>query len=134
MKKLIITSFLLAFSIIATTVFSPIYASGTVANANTTNEALTTTTDSFLNVADWPVAPEIFGEAALLIEAESGVVLYEKNSKATMYPASITKLMTALLVLENCSLEEMVPFSQRLFSVFLPVQATLQSIPVRNFL
>ena len=67
--------------------------------------------DNILDVADWPTAPEIVGESALLIEAESGVVLYEKNSRSTMYPASITKLMTALLVLENCTLDEMVPFS-----------------------
>lgn len=111
LQKNFIIIFIIIFNIIATTVFSPIYASGTVANADTTINALTT--DSFLNVADWPVAPELVGEAALLIEAESGVVLYEKNSKATMYPASITKLITALLVLENCELDEMVPFSAK---------------------
>lgn len=67
--------------------------------------------DIMLDIAEWPEAPDLAGESALLIEANSGVVLYEKNSKLSMYPASITKLLTALLVLENCSLDEMVPFS-----------------------
>lgn len=38
--------------------------------------------------------------AAILIDANHGDVLYEKNAHQTMYPASITKVMTALLVIE----------------------------------
>ncbi|MBE5948654.1 MAG: D-alanyl-D-alanine carboxypeptidase [Lachnospiraceae bacterium] len=108
--KLSTIIFFIVFNIAVTTAFSPIHATNA---ATATNESVTTTSDSFLNVTNWPVAPDIIGEAALLIEAKSGVVLYEKNSKATMYPASITKLITALLVLENCELNEMVPFSAK---------------------
>ncbi len=43
---------------------------------------------------------EVQAEAALLIEADTGEILYEKNAHREMYPASITKVMTALLVLE----------------------------------
>ena len=102
-RKSIIILFLILNIFISST-FSPVYA--TEASGETVANV-----DNILNIADWPTAPEIVGESALLIEAESGVILYEKNSRATMYPASITKLMTALLVLENCSLDEMVPFS-----------------------
>ena len=38
--------------------------------------------------------------AALLIEANTGEVLYEKNAHRENYPASVTKVMTALLVFE----------------------------------
>ena len=102
-RKSIIILFLILNIFISST-FSPVYAT------ETSGETVANV-DNILNIADWPTAPEIVGESALLIEAESGVILYEKNSRATMYPASITKLMTALLVLENCSLDEMVPFS-----------------------
>lgn len=59
----------------------------------------------------WPQAPEIASEAGILIEAESGTVLYGKNATEALYPASTTKLMTALLTLENCSLDEVVTYS-----------------------
>lgn len=45
-------------------------------------------------------APEITAGAALLMDAEHDVVLYEKNAGDKMYPASLTKVMTALLTLE----------------------------------
>lgn len=50
-------------------------------------------------------------EAGIVMDAQSGAVIYGKNSKEQFYPASITKIMTALLVLENCSLDETVTFS-----------------------
>jgi len=61
--------------------------------------------------ADWPTAPEIEAKAAILMDADSGEILYAKNATDSMYPASTTKLMTALLTLENCSLSDQVTFS-----------------------
>ena len=55
--------------------------------------------------------PEIFAEAGVLIEASSGTVLYNKKMDEKMYPASITKILTTLLTLENASLNETVTFS-----------------------
>ena len=43
---------------------------------------------------------DLAARAGLLVEAETGEVLFEKNAHAEMYPASITKVMTALLVFE----------------------------------
>lgn len=45
--------------------------------------------------------PNPQAEAAFLADPESGFVLYEKNADQKQYPASTTKIMTALLVLEN---------------------------------
>ena len=56
--------------------------------------------------------PQIKSDAAVLYDATHDRVLYEKNADAQHYPASITKLMTALLVLEHCSLSDTVTFSQ----------------------
>ncbi len=44
--------------------------------------------------------------ACILVESSSGKIIFEKNSKEKMYPASTTKIMTALLALENCKLED----------------------------
>ena len=47
-----------------------------------------------------PEPPEINCQAALLVDYNTGFVLYAKNEHQEMYPASLTKIMTALLVLE----------------------------------
>ena len=56
-------------------------------------------------------APDIASEGAVLYNATNGKFLYEKNANHQYYPASITKFMTALLVLENASQEDTVVFS-----------------------
>lgn len=60
----------------------------------------------------FPKAPEINGHAAILIDIDTGAVLYSKNANEKMYPASITKIMTALLAVENCAMEDKFTFSQ----------------------
>ncbi len=56
--------------------------------------------------------PEIQSEGAVLMDASTGTLLYSKNGDTRYYPASITKLMTALLVAEKCSLPDTVTFSK----------------------
>lgn len=60
--------------------------------------------------SEWPSSPDIFAEAGVLIEASTGTVLYDKNCHQKMYPASITKIMTTLLALENGNLSDMVEY------------------------
>ncbi len=55
--------------------------------------------------------PEISAQTAIMIEANSGEVLYEKNAEQKAYPASITKIMTALLAIENGTLDNKVEVS-----------------------
>ena len=61
--------------------------------------------------AYWPAGPEVEGPSAIVMEASTGTVLYEKNAHEQRYPASITKIMTTLLALENSSMDEEVTFS-----------------------
>ncbi len=57
------------------------------------------------------VKPELNSDAAILMDATTGEILYEKNSKNKMFPASITKVMTVLLALENGNLNDTLTFS-----------------------
>ena len=59
----------------------------------------------------WPEEIGVNSPSAILLEANTGTVLYDKNSTEKLYPASITKIMTTMIVLENASLDEMVSFS-----------------------
>ena len=52
--------------------------------------------------------PAIQATSALLIEPTSGTVLYELNADETRYPASTTKIMTALVTLENADLTQQI--------------------------
>lgn len=59
----------------------------------------------------WPEGPEVASPAVILMEMNTGTILYEKNSSEQNYPASITKILTTLLALENSNMDEVVTFS-----------------------
>ena len=59
----------------------------------------------------WPSGPQIYAESAIVMEASTGTILYDKNMDQRMEPASITKIMTLLLALENLDMNEEVTFS-----------------------
>ncbi|WP_244535738.1 D-alanyl-D-alanine carboxypeptidase family protein [Lentibacillus halodurans] len=58
-----------------------------------------------------PSEPSLASEAAIMIDAETGDVLYEKNAGASMYPASLTKIATAIYVIETANLDDTVTVS-----------------------
>lgn len=60
----------------------------------------------------WPEGPSIVSPNAIVMEVNTGTVLYEKDSHEERYPASITKIMTSMLAVENCDMEEIVTFSK----------------------
>lgn len=62
-------------------------------------------------VPNWPAGPAVSAESAILMEAETGTILYAKNIHMREYPASTTKILTTLIASERCSLDEVVTFS-----------------------
>lgn len=56
-------------------------------------------------------SPNISSPAALLMDLRSGKLLYEKNINKKMYPASLTKVMTAIITLEKCDLNDIATVS-----------------------
>ena len=56
-------------------------------------------------------SPDILTEGAILIDSSSEKILYRKNDTQKMYPASTTKIMTAILTLEHCELDDIVTVS-----------------------
>jgi D-alanyl-D-alanine carboxypeptidase len=61
---------------------------------------------------DWPSDTGIQAEAGIVIDADTGTVIFGQNIHAAYPPASITKILTALIVLENSDLSDMVTFSK----------------------
>lgn len=60
--------------------------------------------------------PSIIAEAGCVIDVQSGAVLYDKNMNKKEYPASITKIMTTLVALENSSMSEEVVYTDNAFA------------------
>lgn len=83
--------------ILTFTFISPVYATGVTGDAEATTEHPKTT-----EYPDDPSRePDLVCGAAIVMDVATGQVLYEKNAYETKYPASITKILTTLIALEN---------------------------------
>ncbi len=94
-----------------------VYAEPTENTGNTGNTESTENAENTQNPGtsperqiSWPAAPSIYAETGVLIEASTGAVLYDKNCHQKMYPASITKILTTLIALEEGNLSDMVEY------------------------
>ena len=56
--------------------------------------------------------PQVYSDATILMDSKTGQILQEHDAYKTVYPASTTKLMTAILTLENCELTDTVTVNQ----------------------
>lgn len=59
----------------------------------------------------WPEGVSIEAEGGIVIDANTGVILAGKNIHTAYFPASITKILTALIVIETCEPDEVVTYS-----------------------
>ena len=64
------------------------------------------------SLAGWPQGPSVYGDSAIVMDMNSGAIVYGKQIDKTHYPASITKILTALVALENSELTDEVLFSE----------------------
>jgi len=67
---------------------------------------------SFMSEANAEELPHLNGESAILIDATTGTILYEKNANQPMNPASITKIATGIYAIENGNPEDIVTVSK----------------------
>lgn len=91
-------------------IICPVAVCGVSITAQAEEEAARLSDEEYVTAKDWPEAPDIGAEAAVLIEADSGTVLYAKNADSKRYPASITKILTALITIENSDLSDTLVF------------------------
>lgn len=78
----------------------------------------------------WPIKEtEPYGKAAILMEKDTGAIIYSKNIDEKLYPASITKIMTALLAIEKLNLNDEIVFTNQMLAG-LPSDAAIQGVSV----
>ena len=110
-------SICLAVIAITMSVFMPYYISGMVENTENTGavniekiaNASTSSTVTSIDLEE----PNITADYAILIEAATGRVIYEKNADEKAYPASTTKMLTCVLAIEKGDLDKTLSVSQR---------------------
>lgn len=59
----------------------------------------------------WPNDVSVSAEGVALMDADSGCMIYGRNLHRRYYPASITKILTALIIVERCNLDDTLTFS-----------------------
>lgn len=62
-------------------------------------------------IKNWPEGPAVGAQSAILMEMNTHTILYAKNIHEKSYPASTTKILTCLLAMQNCTMDETVTFS-----------------------
>ena len=77
------------------------------------DQTLTTSNTSTVisSKSDSDMTLDLYSEAAVLIDSKTGKILYGKNEKEKMYPASTTKVLTAIIALEKCKLTDKITAS-----------------------
>lgn len=73
--------------------------------------------------------PNISSPAAILIDGSSGQILYSKNIDQKNFPASITKIMTALLLIEDGNLDKVVKINKNVPDLIEPGSSQIYLIP-----
>lgn len=76
-------------------------------------------------IKGWPQGPGTYGEAAIVMEVGTGAILYGKNIDSHQFPASITKVLTALVALENGQLTDQVVFSHDCVAFMQPGDSSI---------
>ena len=74
---------------------------------------------------NWPKVPGTYGEAAILMEAGTGAILYAKNIEDKHFPASITKVLTALVAVENGEMTDPVKMSHESVAFLQPGDSSI---------
>lgn len=67
-------------------------------------------------VGSWPAPPQVYGTSSILMDADTGAVLYASNAHEKLYPASITKIMTGLLAIEHLNTNDSITYTDQLLN------------------
>lgn len=87
-----------------------------------------TSASAYIKAKDWPKGPAVESVSAVLMEVNTGTVLYAKNPDTQLYPASITKIMTALLTLEHSKLTDTVVYEGEAINALPPGYVSINAV------
>ncbi len=100
------------FAVMAAVFALPCNVYATESASNTTTPAPTPIPVASNELTAWPQMSAIEARSAIVMDADTGGIVYAKLIDDKRYPASITKIMTCLLALENSSMSDIVTFTE----------------------
>ena len=68
-------------------------------------------------IPGWPQGEAVQSASAVVMDMNTGTLLYSKNAYEKRYPASITKIMTAMVALENGNLDDEITFDESVYDL-----------------
>lgn len=68
-------------------------------------------------IPGWPKGEAVYAASAYVMDMDTGAVLYSKNAETKQYPASITKIMTCLVAVEQGNLDDTITFSEIVYDL-----------------
>lgn len=86
------------------------------------------------SIPGWPQGPQVEARSAVMMDVYTGAILYSKNPDEKMYPASITKILTALLGCENLSVQNKLVMSETAAHGISPAIPVFTQILTRSLL
>ena len=69
------------------------------------------------DISGWPQGEAIQASAGIVMDLDTGAIVYAKNIQRKLYPASITKILTALLTLEHASLDDTITCTSAVYDL-----------------
>ena len=133
-KCLVRTASIITCTAIVATSVTPAFAAGitsgtTAASSYVISNGTTAAKSSVISnevstdtSVSWPQAPDITCESAILVDADTVSILFEKDALLKCYPASTTKILTGLLTIENCNLSDTLTFSTAAANSINPIE------------
>ncbi len=109
--KLVLSSALISLTAICSSCSMTVSAAGIAEIPSTEVESVYNLPVDSNNLEGWTQGPQIYSESGIVMDVDSGAILYAKNIDDRHYPASITKIMTALVALQNYDMTEIVEFT-----------------------
>lgn len=112
MKTYVKTRIIMIISIIILFILTPTSFAETNTISSTPSAAITAVPSETADNQN--VDLNLYSQACVLLEKSTGKIAYEKNADKKMYPASTTKLLTAILTIENCDLTDTVTITKEM--------------------
>ncbi|MCD7763378.1 MAG: D-alanyl-D-alanine carboxypeptidase [Lachnospiraceae bacterium] len=123
-----VTAGMLALCLLILTPFAAFFMSSATVYAEEDGEQETSQTETEIpesyyytiesnEIEGWPQGPQIEAASAIVMDMDSGTILYSKQATEKQYPASITKIMTTLLLIENCDLDDTITFTEVVYDI-----------------
>lgn len=120
-KKHLLKGLLMAAALAVSTAGTPVFAAET---QNSTPEQNEPVMPEFYeleiqsnSIPDWPQGPKVVAETAILMDLDTGEILYAKGIDEKRAPASTTKIMTAMLAIEKVPLNTKITFTDEVYNI-----------------